>query len=162
DGSIWIGTSGGLTRVRDGRLVPIRAEQGLPGEMVIAIEQAGGDLWIVTGSGISRMTLSELDAVADGRAQQVHPTTLGTEDGLAGRGGGGGGAAVVGGQAGGRARVLDGGRAGGGRPARVIEDSARPGRPHGGGRRGGSALERGGGRCDPAEGTRQHGPTHAE
>src|SRR5262249_48720450 len=81
--SIWIGTSGGLTRVRDGRLVPIRAEQGLPSEMVIAIEQAGDDLWIVTGSGISRMPLSELDAVADGRAQRVHPITFGAADGLA-------------------------------------------------------------------------------
>ena len=82
DGSIWIGTAGGLTRVRDGKLMPIRAEQGLPGEMVIAIEEADHDLWIETGSGISRVPLSELDAVADGRAARVHATTFGTRDGL--------------------------------------------------------------------------------
>jgi signal transduction histidine kinase/ligand-binding sensor domain-containing protein len=82
DSSIWIGTSGGLTRVRDGMLVPIRAEQGLPGEMVIAIEEADGDLWIATGSGISRVPLSELNAVADGRAPRIHATTFGTRDGL--------------------------------------------------------------------------------
>jgi signal transduction histidine kinase len=82
DGTLWIGTSGGLTRVRDGRLVPIRAEQGLPGGLVTAIEEAGGDLWIVSGNGISRVPLSELDAVADGRARRVHATTFGTRDGL--------------------------------------------------------------------------------
>ncbi len=82
DGSIWIGTSGGLTRVRDGRLASFRAEQGLTGEMVIAIEEAGGDLWIDTGSGISRVPLTDLDAVADGRAARVRATTFGTRDGL--------------------------------------------------------------------------------
>jgi signal transduction histidine kinase/ligand-binding sensor domain-containing protein len=82
DGAIWIGTSGGLTRVRDGRLASVRAEQGLPGEMVFAIAEADSDLWIDTGSGISRMPLSELNAVADGRATRVHATTFGTRDGL--------------------------------------------------------------------------------
>jgi signal transduction histidine kinase/ligand-binding sensor domain-containing protein len=82
DGSIWLGTSGGLTRVRDGKLASVRAEHGLPSEMVIAIEEAGGDLWIVTGSGITRVPLAELDAVADGRAARVNATTFGTRDGL--------------------------------------------------------------------------------
>jgi len=82
DGAIWIGTSGGLTRVRDGKLASVRAEQGLPGEMVFAIAEADGDLWIDTGSGISRMPLSELDAVVEGRAARVHATTFGTRDGL--------------------------------------------------------------------------------
>ena len=81
-GSIWLGTSGGLTRVRDGRLASVRADHGLPGEMVTAIEEAGDDLWIDTGSGISRLPISELDAVADGRAARVHATTFGTRDGL--------------------------------------------------------------------------------
>jgi len=42
DGSIWIGTSGGLTRVRDGMLARIGAEQGLPSELVAAIEESDG------------------------------------------------------------------------------------------------------------------------
>jgi ligand-binding sensor domain-containing protein/signal transduction histidine kinase len=82
DGSLWIGTSGGLTRVRDGKLAAIRAEQGLPSELVIAIEEVGDDMWFVTGSGISRVPLSELNAVADGRAQRVNVTTFGRRDGL--------------------------------------------------------------------------------
>ena len=82
DGSIWIGTTGGLTRFRDGRLAAIRAEQGLPGQIVTAIEEADGDLWIATASGISRLSLAELNAVADGRAKRVDPTTFGTRDGL--------------------------------------------------------------------------------
>jgi len=82
DGSIWLGTSGGLTRVRDGTPMPIHAEQGLPGEMVTAIEEADSALWIDTGSGISRLPLSALNAVADGRATRVHATTFGTRDGL--------------------------------------------------------------------------------
>jgi len=82
DGSIWIGTSGGLTRVRDDKLMPIRAEQGVPGEMVTAIDEADGDLWIVTGSGISRVPLAELNAVAAGRASRVRAATFGTHDGL--------------------------------------------------------------------------------
>ena len=82
DGSIWVGTSGGLTRLRDGRLAAFRAEHGLPGEMVTAIEEAGSDLWIATGSGISRISLEELNAVADGRAQRVHGSSFGSVDGL--------------------------------------------------------------------------------
>jgi len=85
DGSLWLGTSGGLTRVRDGKLVPIRAEQGLPSELVMAIEEAGGDIWFLTGNGISHAPLSELNSVADGRAQRVNVTTLpGTEVGNSG------------------------------------------------------------------------------
>jgi len=82
DGALWLGTSGGLTRVRDGKLVPIRTEQGLPSELVIAIEEAGDEMWFVTGSGISHAPLSELNSVADGRAQRVNVTTFGRRDGL--------------------------------------------------------------------------------
>ena len=82
DGSLWIGTSDGLARIRDGRLVPIRAEQGLPSALVSAMEEAGDDMWFVTGNGISHVPLSELNSVADGRAQRVNVTTLGRHDGL--------------------------------------------------------------------------------
>ena len=82
DGSIWIGTSGGLTRFREGKLVAIRAEQGLPGQIVTAIEEAERNLWIATASGISRLSLAELNAVADGRAKRFDPTTFGARDGL--------------------------------------------------------------------------------
>lgn len=52
DGSVWIGSSGGLTRLKDGQMHHYHVADGLPGEFITALHQSpDGRLWIGTGSG---------------------------------------------------------------------------------------------------------------
>lgn len=52
DGSLWIGTSEGLVRLKDGELQVVHNQHGLPGDFVIAIhENRQGHLWVGTGDG---------------------------------------------------------------------------------------------------------------
>ena len=72
DGSLWVGSwGGGLRRVLDGEVTHYRVEDGLPGNIVVALHQGRNDvLWIGTnGGGLGRF---------DGREFQ----TFTTEDGL--------------------------------------------------------------------------------
>lgn len=72
DGDFWIGTLGGLSRLRDGRFTTFTAADGLSSEHVRAIYEDGqGQLWIGTyGGGLNRF--------ANGTF-----TPIGREDGLA-------------------------------------------------------------------------------
>jgi signal transduction histidine kinase/ligand-binding sensor domain-containing protein len=75
DGSIWIGAPGdqGLVRLREGRFAAIGPEQGL---FDSAISHVVGDrlgwIWCIADRGVFKVRKSELDAVADGRACEVH------------------------------------------------------------------------------------------
>lgn len=52
DGTVWVGSSGGLTRMKDGEMQHFHMEDGLPGEFVTALHQAAdGKIWVGTGSG---------------------------------------------------------------------------------------------------------------
>lgn len=52
DGTVWIGSSGGLTRLKDDQMQHFHMEDGLPAEFVTALHQApDGKLWVGTGSG---------------------------------------------------------------------------------------------------------------
>ncbi len=52
DGTVWIGSSGGLTRLKDGDMQHYHVADGLPGEFITALHQSpDGRLWIGTGSG---------------------------------------------------------------------------------------------------------------
>lgn len=54
DGSVWVGTSGGLSHVVDGRVREFHVKDGLSGEFVTALAvQPNGKLWVGTGSGVS-------------------------------------------------------------------------------------------------------------
>jgi signal transduction histidine kinase/ligand-binding sensor domain-containing protein len=83
DGAVWAATLGGLARIKGGRLASVRAEHGLPDDFVIALsEDRDGNLWLATAKGVARVPLSELNAVADGRATRARATTFDTRDGL--------------------------------------------------------------------------------
>ncbi len=52
DGTVWVGSSGGLTRMKDGAVQHFHMKDGLPGEFVTALHQAAdGKIWVGTGSG---------------------------------------------------------------------------------------------------------------
>ncbi len=59
-GSLWIGTSNGLARLRDGKVTAYSTKDGLPDNRVWAIDvDKAGALWIATSGGLVRL--------ADGR-----------------------------------------------------------------------------------------------
>ncbi|MDP5291635.1 two-component regulator propeller domain-containing protein [Oceanimonas sp. CHS3-5] len=52
DGSLWVGTASGLSRLHQGRVTTYGKQDGLPGEFVMALHQANnGDIWVGTGVG---------------------------------------------------------------------------------------------------------------
>jgi signal transduction histidine kinase/ligand-binding sensor domain-containing protein len=75
DGSIWIGAPGeeGLVRLRKGRFAAIGREQGLfdPAISQVVADRLGW-IWCAADHGVYKVRQQELDAVADGRATQVH------------------------------------------------------------------------------------------
>ena len=84
DGSVWIGTSGdGLTRFRDGKFTAYRTSDGLGDDSVFQIVEDGrGYLWTCGVEGITRLSKSELDDFAAGRARSLRPVRFGTSDGM--------------------------------------------------------------------------------
>jgi signal transduction histidine kinase/ligand-binding sensor domain-containing protein len=87
-GTLWLGTWDGITRVTEGPAGPsfatVRTRHGLPENTASAIQDdALGNLWIVANSGITRVPLAELNAVADGRKATLgEVATFGIADGL--------------------------------------------------------------------------------
>ncbi len=83
DGTIWIGTyDGGLNRLRDGRVAAITTREGLFDNGVFAIIEDSGFFWMSSNRGVHRASVSELNAVADGRIAAVSSLALTRDDGL--------------------------------------------------------------------------------
>ena len=86
-GAMWIGThGGGLTRLKDGKLATITTSQGLYDNLAFQIlEDDQGDLWMSANKGLYRVSLNELNAVADGKASTVTSFVYGVADGMLSR-----------------------------------------------------------------------------
>jgi PAS domain S-box-containing protein len=83
DGSTWVATMGGLARVREDHVFAFGPEHGLPRiEPMSMVEDALGHLWISTSQGILRVARAELDAVAEGRADQAQVRHFTRGDGM--------------------------------------------------------------------------------
>jgi ligand-binding sensor domain-containing protein/two-component sensor histidine kinase len=64
DGSMWIGTSGGLARFRDGKIENIGEKLGMPAARVMSLRQEADDtLWIGSGAGLHRLRGTNLVSV---------------------------------------------------------------------------------------------------
>jgi len=84
DGTTWFGTyGGGLWRLKEGRWFQAGPDQGL-NEDVVSCMLAGpsGRLWMSGNHGISLASLTDLNALADGRIDQVHAWSLTDVDGM--------------------------------------------------------------------------------
>jgi diguanylate cyclase (GGDEF)-like protein len=80
DGTIWVGTSGGLSRIRQGHVVTWSPDQGLPDSAVGSVTPDNiGNLWVGGDSGILRIARAELNGLSAGR---LHPVVYSTADGL--------------------------------------------------------------------------------
>lgn len=68
DGALWIGTNdGGLNRMADGRIVPIKSDE-LPRRVLGILEDGSGYLWLSSNSGVYRVSRAGLNRLADGGA----------------------------------------------------------------------------------------------
>lgn len=84
DGTLWIGTAGGgLARWHRGRITGFTAQQGLGANTISQIvEDDEGHLWLGSNHGILRVHKADLEALADGRTQFLHPRAYGINDGM--------------------------------------------------------------------------------
>lgn len=84
DGSLWIGHAGqGLDWSKDGRQFRFRAKHGLWDEYISQIfSDDFGRLWMAGDRGVFYVALSELEAVAVGKAQRVRSVVLGRGEGM--------------------------------------------------------------------------------
>ena len=84
DGSLWIGyAERGLGRLKDGKFFRFDQAHGLPeGYISQILSDSRGRLWLAGNRGIFSVSLTELDAVAAGRAARVAPMVFGRDEGL--------------------------------------------------------------------------------
>ena len=83
-GTIWVGTSTGLSRLKGDRFVSLPLRKILPGHMVVAIvEDGAGYLWLAMSSGILRLHPAEFEKALN-PAHQVQYTFYGSSEGLRG------------------------------------------------------------------------------
>ena len=83
-GTLWIASyGGGLTRLRDGRLKTITTKDGLPNNMLVGmLEDSRGDLWVSSTQNIFRISLKELNDLADGKISSLLPVSYGVAEGM--------------------------------------------------------------------------------
>jgi signal transduction histidine kinase/ligand-binding sensor domain-containing protein/CheY-like chemotaxis protein len=82
-GTLWIGTRGGLARIRDGVLAAITPRHGLPEDAVIGVlTDRQQRLWASSERGIFRVDIADLDAVARGALTRVTPVFYHRNDGV--------------------------------------------------------------------------------
>jgi ligand-binding sensor domain-containing protein len=65
ESALWAATDGGLSRLKNGRVVTLTSKNGLPCDTVHwAIEDDDHSLWLYTACGLLRIARTELDAWA--------------------------------------------------------------------------------------------------
>src|SRR5690606_37799683 len=83
DGSLWVGTSIGLMRIRDGRVDAYTQRAGFYGDaMFVILDDAAGNLWISSNRGIARLARADLAALDRGERNEVAPAWYGKDDGM--------------------------------------------------------------------------------
>jgi signal transduction histidine kinase/ligand-binding sensor domain-containing protein len=87
DGTVWVGTDGGLSRIRTGRVATLSTANGLPCNSIDStVEDADGGIWLYAPCGVVRVPGAEVrrwtDAINRGdAAPQVRPIVLDSRDG---------------------------------------------------------------------------------
>jgi signal transduction histidine kinase/ligand-binding sensor domain-containing protein len=83
-GTLWLASYGtGLARMRGGRFKTITTRNGLPNNMLVGILNDGnGNLWVSSNQNIFRLSLRELNDVADGKVPSVLPVSYGLGEGM--------------------------------------------------------------------------------
>lgn len=75
DGTLWVATGGGLSRLRDGRVATLTSKNGLPCDSVHwAIEDDDHSFWLYTACGLVRVARAELEAWAAAMDEDIYAT----------------------------------------------------------------------------------------
>jgi len=83
DGTLWVGTEGGLSRISEGRVVTLSSKNSLPCDSVHdMIEDASRSLWLYMDCGLVRITRPELDAWVTNPKGTIQATIFDNSDGL--------------------------------------------------------------------------------
>jgi signal transduction histidine kinase/ligand-binding sensor domain-containing protein len=83
DGTLWAGTyDGGISRIRNGRVVSITTREGLYDNGVFSILADDAFFWMSSNRGIYRVSRAELNAVADGALRSLSALAITRRDGL--------------------------------------------------------------------------------
>ena len=83
NGTLWLGTDEGLYRWRSGSFLRFGREQGLFDDRIFTLLPDGhGHVLISCNKGIFRVSLEELEAVAEGRLARVTSRVYGVDDGM--------------------------------------------------------------------------------
>ena len=81
-GALWFSTTTGLYRLRDGRFGAITARNGLTTEVTSILDDGKGNLWLPSEQGIFRLSLKEVNDIADGRISSIPPISYGVAEGM--------------------------------------------------------------------------------
>ena len=83
NGTLWAPTVGGLSRIKDGHILTLTSQNGLPCNTVHwMIEDDAGSVWLYLACGVVRIGRSELDAWASHSKQTIHATVFDRSDGV--------------------------------------------------------------------------------
>ena len=82
-GSLWAATEGGLSRIKDGRVLTLTSRNGLPCNMVHwMMEDDADSVWLYTACGLVRIARSDLDAWASNPKQTIQAAVFDSSDGV--------------------------------------------------------------------------------
>ena len=83
NGSLWAATDGGLSRIKDGRVLTLTSRNGLPCNMVHwMMEDDAHSVWLYTACGLVRIARSDLDAWASNPKQTIQAAVFDSSDGV--------------------------------------------------------------------------------
>jgi signal transduction histidine kinase/ligand-binding sensor domain-containing protein len=83
EGTAWIATQSGLSRLHDGRLATLTAKNGLACDQIHSmVEDRDGYLWLNTPCGLQSLAPKELAAWAANPSSFVHPKVYTASDGM--------------------------------------------------------------------------------
>ena len=83
DGTLWVATEAGLRRMKDGRVITLSSQNGLPCDSVHeVVEDNAHSVWLYMACGLVRITRPELDAWVADPERKVQATVFDNSDGL--------------------------------------------------------------------------------
>jgi PAS domain S-box-containing protein len=83
DDTVWAATEGGLSRIKNGRVVTLTSKNGLPCDGIHwTTQDENHSFWIQMTCGLVRIVRSELDAAANDSRRKIQPTVFDSSDGV--------------------------------------------------------------------------------
>jgi len=83
DDTVWAATEGGLSRIKNGRVLTLTSKNGLPCDAIHWITQdVNRSFWLNMTCGLVRIVRSELEAWATDSRRKIRPTVFDSSDGV--------------------------------------------------------------------------------